>query len=528
MTVVTLRPDGTIDNAGVWVTVGAGSAHAALNDNSDASYVRPSEDPATPGSSGLRISFGTFALPAGAQVRSVQAWLRFMTNVNGGTYGLSLIGADGAAYNDAAAYTPNTIETRAMPAHTLSPDGDAWTQADIDALKTWMGGWAIMFYVTLRYYEQGIDVTYNERPTATVTAPTEGGTIANTTAPSVAWTYADPDGDVQERFRVRVFTAAQYGIGGFDPETSPAFHDSGEVVSSATTYQLPTLDNATTYRAYVKVADATPPGFAVKWSLWDNNQFTVNVVPPGVPTVGALAYSTVTHAVTGTVTSGSIPATGTGHRFRLERSIDGGATWSPVRNFTAVQFAAGTTGAGTVVPFTDYEEPRGAAVRYRARSTADVGGFALTSAWSATAGPVTATKAGCWNLKSPSDPTLNLIGLDATTQRLKSVSKIPTAVFAPQGRREPIVHQGAVQAKAYDPVEFFFDNDAEFAAFEALRTRREALLLQTTYGDVGLWEQAWVRLGDLTEDRVTYDNMNNSQFRFVTVQVLEVAAPAVT
>lgn len=535
MGTVTLRPNGVASEDGNFANIGgAGSKQAATSDNSDSTYLQHSPGAITGNGTDqypaqINLDVGAPGLPAGAQVRTVTPRMRMQNTSIVGTKGF-VFGIGDGTQAVAELYTTtgagfSTITGTTRP----NLNGTPWTPAMVDALIVFVLAYYNAFgsvSPSWQVAELYADVVYNERPVGTVTAPTEGSTLTTTNAPTVSWTYSDPESDAQERFRVKVFTAAQYGAGGFDPETSPAFYDSGDVVSSATSHALPPLDNSTTYRAYVKVGDATPVGYAAKWSAWDSNTFTINITPPGVPTVSAPTYSTVTHAMSGNVTSGTIPATGTGHRFRLERSIDGGTTWRAVRGFTAKQFGTGTGGAGTVVAWVDYELPRGATAIYRARSTAEVSALSLTSAWSASTAGVLAVKAGCWNLKSPSDPTKNLIGVNATPQRLRSVSKIPTAVFAAQGRREPIVHQGVAQAKAFDAIEFFLASDAELAAFEALRTRREPLLLQMTYGDTLPWEQVWVRLGDLTEERVTYEAMNTAAFRFATVAVLEVAEPA--
>jgi hypothetical protein len=122
-----------------------------------------------------------------------------------------------------------------------------------------------------------------------ISAPAEGGSVTTTTKPTITWTYSDPEGDAQERYRIKIFTAAQYGIGGFDPETSPNTWDSGEVLSAAVTKDVPVdLANAT-YRVYVKVADVGSSG---RYSAWDFNGFTVNVTPPPAPTLVVTAQPT--------------------------------------------------------------------------------------------------------------------------------------------------------------------------------------------------------------------------------------------
>jgi hypothetical protein len=56
-------------------------------------------------------------------------------------------------------------------------------------------------------------------------------------------------------------------------------------------------------------------------------------------------------------------------RFTVERSTDGGATWTTVRGATTLPIATLATQAATV---TDYELPSGAAVQYRATTWSEV------------------------------------------------------------------------------------------------------------------------------------------------------------
>lgn len=127
-------------------------------------------------------------------------------------------------------------------------------------------------------YSASVTPTVITRAAVNVTAPT--GTVTNTNKPPVEW--AMTGGTPQYSYHARVFTAAQYGIGGFDPTTSPATWDSGVVVGSATTYTGSTvLPNATTYRAYVRLTGHS----GTNVSPWDFEQFTLNLTPPTAPTL---------------------------------------------------------------------------------------------------------------------------------------------------------------------------------------------------------------------------------------------------
>lgn len=105
----------------------------------------------------------------------------------------------------------------------------------------------------------------NTAPVVTVTAPT--GT-AIPPQPTVTWSYSDADGDAQTSYRVKIFTAAQFGIGGFDPEVSPNTWDSGVISGAATSQLVGTPLAQGSYRAYVKASDLT------EFSAWSFLAFT--------------------------------------------------------------------------------------------------------------------------------------------------------------------------------------------------------------------------------------------------------------
>jgi hypothetical protein len=134
---------------------------------------------------------------------------------------------------------------------------------------------------------------YN-RPTLTVTSPSPvaGASVTTTFRPTITWTFAG-DGLPQHGFRVRVFTAAQYGIGGFNPLTSPATHDSGDVTSAANSYTVTSNLSTLTYRAYVWAWSLLPSGMlhtthkdttVVALGQAAYSQFTISPAPPNVPT----------------------------------------------------------------------------------------------------------------------------------------------------------------------------------------------------------------------------------------------------
>lgn len=139
-----------------------------------------------------------------------------------------------------------------------------------------------------------------------ITAPATSYTTDD--RPTVVWTV----GATQGWYEVRVFSAAQYSIGGFNPETSPNTWTSGAVPSGTTSYAIPIdLANETTYRVYVRASEvAGAPNFSTTWPIY--RQFTVQVYKSDITSVTPANGSTVTTsrpAVNGSTTpmGGNIP-----------------------------------------------------------------------------------------------------------------------------------------------------------------------------------------------------------------------------
>lgn len=166
--------------------------------------------------------------------------------------------------------------------------------------------------------------TINAAPVVTVSTPADPTT--NATTPVVTWAYTDADNNPQVTYQVRVFNAAQYGIGGFDAGTSPATWDSGEITDTPGTVRTKTIGVAianATYRAYVRSKDSDG-----NYSAWAYKQWVQNVTAPSNPllTASQIAGTTDLLLQWEAAWNGPIP-----DFFRIERSDDGGTTWADVR-----------------------------------------------------------------------------------------------------------------------------------------------------------------------------------------------------
>lgn len=275
MTIQTVRPNAT-PSAGSWTIVGGDATHHAAVDDAgpnDATLIRESNT-----HSKAVFDLGTYALAATERIKQIR--MRYRAKINNIVPQPLLVyfrlsSVDGLSHQPLL----STVIQEFTEGWEANPPGqtDDWDQADLDALQ-------IVFEDrknNVDVSEVYVDVDVNTKPTVTATAPT--GTIT-TTRPQTNFTYADTDGDAQSKFRVKIFSAAQYGAGGFDPETSAATHDSGEQAGAAASYICP-IDLADgTYRSYVKVAHSMPAG-GDYWSSWGNTEYTVTPNRPAVPTL---------------------------------------------------------------------------------------------------------------------------------------------------------------------------------------------------------------------------------------------------
>jgi hypothetical protein len=242
-----------------------------------------------------RLNMTTVSLSSGQQIDYVT--LDPSCNIGGGNAGNTVWEA--RLYNDANGNSQLLLNRLAGTTvlHVVTPPGVGgqpdW-RASINNMELYFNGVrsntslgiSTVFEARLLYRR------YN-RPTLTATGPT--GTITNTLRPTVAWTFTG-DGLSQYGYWVRVFTAAQYGAGGFIPESSTATAESGLVISSSNTWTINTnLVAGTTYRAYVIGYQRLPESLTQHATIDQTtlltlgatqySQFVVNPAPPSTPTV---------------------------------------------------------------------------------------------------------------------------------------------------------------------------------------------------------------------------------------------------
>lgn len=473
MATVTVRPDGVYRGAANFTVTGAANVYDATNDDSDSTYVRKSSS--VSGTQTLAMTFGSTTIAADEQVRRVRLRGRVKTDNANGKMDLMLgTRVDGVtsyftgyAVRGAVGVSAPVDVTGAW--FTASPDGNSWDQSRIDALRADVIEYkddSDRGYI----YELYIDVDVASQPTISVTAPT--GTITSSATPEVQWTYTDPDAaDPQAFYQVRVFTSAQYGAVGFDPATSDAIWESGQVGSSELGAFISDPQLSGTYRAYARVAKSI--NGQPFWSDWGYSGFVLNLTPPPTVAIDA-SWSSSDSKATLELTGGN-PVGFTSQYFQVERSDDAGVTWAYIRDGS--QITADGSYLATVV---DYEAPRDLTVRYRARSIGVDGEERIPSAWSTAIPQVLVTNDGTWWIKVISDPTLNVGSLKVTGELSRQIEE-PNTVFRPLGQGLAIVVAGVIGGQD-GSLSITTTSADEWSAVEAVLTHQGTLLLQDPVG----------------------------------------------
>lgn len=502
MAVVTIRPDANVSGATLYnATGGAGNVWGNISDNSDASYIR--KDNAVSGSADVVVSIANLTIAANERVKRVRIRVRAKTDTTAGKLNCYLgtrvnsknyFHSGYAIRGQYAAITDFTA-----PWFTSAPDGKAWDATRINGIRA-----KITEYrdTTDRgfIYEVYVDVEKSTQGAVTVSAP--AGTITNTASPDVTWAYTDPDNEAQAYYEVKVFSQAQYSAGGFSADTSVATWESGEVGSTDVTVPVGTLLLNGTFRAYVraaKVVNNTP-----FWSAWAYSQFTLNLTPPPTPTLTA-TWSAVTGAATITV-NGSTPTGFTYQRLQVQRSDDGGATYTDIRDGESI-----TPNGSEDAVILDYEAPRGITVYYRARSVGYVGDNIVATVWT-TPQQILVTNDNLWWFKAVTDSSLNVSGVPVQANLSVQVDE-PNTVFRPLGTDRPKVVAGKLQGEdgSYSIVT---TTTAQWNSMEPILKHQGVILVQDPFGD-----QKYVRITERKWENSTPSQLN---IRNVTLDYVEV------
>lgn len=497
MTTQTLNPNSTWANNGAIVGSG-GTVHGSLADSTDANYVSYDD------TEGSIVELSSYTLTAGQLVSGVRANFR----ARGGSPAGTLLGQVGYTPNfwiagTQVAWTPSVL----FADYTSTFVSIGLSQSQINDLVLAVTAAGGVVDVT----KASLSLIIAEPPTVSVSSPT--GTIGTPT-PNVQWTYTQgSDGGPQSKYRVKVFTAAQYGAGGFDPETSGATYDSGTLTGAAANHVVATpLANSTTFRAYVKVTHTINSTDAS--SSWAFSGFTTSFATSDVSSV-TCAPNNSTGAVTLTIARNT--GTQAWAMIEVQRSVDGGVTWRPVRGATRkgainTWLTAWSANSATVV---DYELGNGVTATYRARAIHSNSGSEVIGPW--TTSSSTSWTSTSTFVKDPLNPTRN------TTFRLAVMpsqqASRPQGVFDVLGRSAPIVVSDA-RKEPVGSLTIHTPNSVTAAALDTL-SESEAWLL---HGPATHRLPGCIAPGAITEVRATRVAVDGNRYWEISYHVID--APA--
>jgi len=502
MAVTTVRPNATATGASLFtITGGSGSINAALSDSSDSTYIKKSSS--VVGTADVVVDMGTTTISSSQRVKQVRVRARCSTPNDTGKLNVYLGSRiDNANYffSGLAIRGTNSIATFVGPYYNSAPNGQSWTQASINGLRVKIGEYNDSTDVASTF-EIFVDVDIASQPTVTVTAPT--GTITNSAAPDVTWTFADSDNETQSFYQIKVFSAAQYGAGGFDPATSTATWDSGEIGSSDQAGVIGELLNAGTYRAYVRVAKSI--NGSPFWSDYDYEPFVLSYTAPTIPTM-LVAWNSELGKATFTLT-GAAPTGYTSQYYDIHRSDDGGTIYAGVRNGENL-----SPNGSYVATSQDYEAPRGIVAYYRCRAVGvDSSSNEFPSAWG-TVQQVLITNDESWWFKCIQDATLNR-GSIRVLKQIDIQIQEPNTVFRPLGANRPIVVSGPIQGQD-GGYQIKTVTEAEWDDIYPLITHQGTLLVQDPFGN-----QSYIRI---TDRKWTAETQSGNIYRDINLSFVEV------
>lgn len=437
MAVTTVVPNATASGSSLYtITGGSASVHAALSDASDSTYIM--KDSAIVGSASAILDFGTTTISSSQRVKRVRLRARCSTPTSVGKINVYLGSRiDNANYfysGLAIRGTNSSATTFTGPYFNSAPNGTAWDQESINGLRAKVEEYKDSTDIG-KIYELYIDVDIAAQPTVTVSAPT--GTITSSAAPDVTWAYADTDNETQAYYQIKVFSAAQYGAGGFSADTSTATSDSGEIASEDQTAVIGDLLRPATYRAYVRVAKSI--NGAPFWSAWAYSQFTISYTAPTIPTM-LVSWSDSLGRTSFTLT-GAAPTGYSSQYFDIHRSDDAGVIYEGIRDGENL-----APNGSYVATAQDYEAPRDAVAYYRCRAVGvDSNSNEFPSDWG-TVQQVLVTNDDTWWFKAVGDPTINK-GSVRVLKELNVAVQEPNTVFRPLGATRPIVVAGPIQGE---------------------------------------------------------------------------------
>lgn len=494
MSITTVRPNGVL-KTGNWAPTGAADNATAQADASDASY---STCPGGGGNPGIgRLYLGDIALSAGQRIAAVRRRIR--AKGSGASTRLLTtmydpISAGETPYYDYYTNISSTVWTDLTGSwNATAPDGSEWTQEifnRITAQEQNNSGSGSVSIAALY-----VDVDIRSKIVATVSSPT--GVVTDTSRPTVSLGYTDPDGESPTAMRVKVFSAAQYGAGGFDPDTATPVWDSAEVPYADSIQVGTNLPNGTTYRAYVKVAKSF--NGATWYGDWAYSGFSLSLTAPAAPTVTP-TYSSVTKLVNVAITGTAPPGGTVEYNFLVERSDADDPTWYVIPG----GYVSVPVGGPFTASVTDRLARRGVLTTYRVTPIAVVSGNDV--AGPPATGTVTPPLVNEWTLR-----TVDEVGDGEDYFAAPVVGEpevtVPESlgVFRPLGRKNAVVLSSGLHGED-GTLQLVIRDDWDTARAVLLST--DPVLVQDPFGGhkyVRITSRDWRLLGAATAPRRPVD-----------------------
>lgn len=337
-------------------------------------------------------------------------------------------------------------------------------------------------------FSTGVEFTAQVAPTVAITAPSGS---QNTQTPGVAWTPTTPAGS-QTDYRFVLYATPTDA-----PGTGVPTYDTGLVSGAGTSFTIgATLDSPGTYYGYLQITET-----GGQTSEWTPVPVEVQLVETPAPTLTAvLATDPVTGSpcvkltLTGGWTGGTLA--------QFQVSTDG-ETWSDIVNsFTPL--------ADALAGIYDLSGPFNVELYYQARLLSAVDQFEVTP-WSNVVDSLVVPSLYWWMV--PSDPAMSIQLKRIRSTVTTNASTSDTAVTMPAipaglsaslivdepeqqgrfngfGRKNAVVVHGDLWSEEF-VLNIYFDGEADFQAFRAIRNLQEVVLLKSDMSG----DTYWVSLG---------------------------------
>lgn len=356
-------------------------------------------------------------------------------------------------------------------------------------------------------WSQPTPFSLNDPPTVDVLTPT--GVVSATNTPLITWDFIDPELNPQSEALARIFAQPGGTWVGFDPDTATPLFEATVIGETEQIQSTTRLANAGTFRTYMKAAHRLSDGKTL-WGPWAFEDFTTSYAAPAAPTLSVAPHN---DRVMLTLTPPGGPWTPDIDSFMIERSLDGGLTWSTFR-YGSLLKSTGFPDLTTPQVIYDFEVPYFTTVQYRAFSVSTDLGLEVLSVASATAS-TSISQPSVW-VKDPSDFTL---GDTFPTEE----GWIPGTISRERnfhqalGRSLPIATRGTAAGVAFS-LTFMVLGETKFDRLDTLLKSNRTLFIQTPKGS---WYME-VATDYNSQDRLGDRRQGEQDIRKITVPLREV------